>query len=365
MHGPARLVEDMLQATLVDRRWPRTSAKPGAAALRPRTKGGRRATVAAWLYALLLVALAVTLRQAGDRWWPTTLVLYGPRWIWGVPLAALLLQLPREGKRLIGPLLLGGACWLGVLMGCCVSWRTWANDASSGVELRVLTCNVAIDAVRDGALAGLIDKVQPDVVALQEAPSDAESRWFSSGAWYFERGGRVLVASRFPIEQASSAHWRDIGAEGSLLRCDLNVDGRRCHVFGIHLMTPREGLEAVLSHGWRSRPTLENNTHLRGLQSAGARRLVERARGPAIVAGDFNLPVDSFIYRKNWGGWSNAFSTCGWGFGSTKWTRWFGARIDHVLANDEWRFARCWVGPDVGSDHRPLIADVYLRPEGE
>lgn len=353
----------MLQVSIADRRWPRRIA--GAARPAWRAEGpslwSRGATAAGWMYALLLGALVVVLWQAGDRWWPTTLVLYGPRWIWGVPLVALTVQVPRLGKRVVGPLLLGGACWLGPIMGICVPWRTWQIDSSLDVQLRILSCNVAVGAPRDGALVGLIEKVQPDVVALQEAPADAESRWFPTGTWYFERGEKVLVASRFPIEQASSAHWRDIGAEGSLLRCDLNVDGERCHVFGIHLMTPREGLEAVLGHGWRSRRTLENNTHLRGLQSAGARRLVERARGPVIVAGDFNLPVDSLIYRKNWGAWVNAFSTCGWGFGRTKQTRWFGARIDHVLANDDWQFARCWVGPDVGSDHLPLIADVYLR----
>ncbi|HEX7449904.1 MAG TPA: endonuclease/exonuclease/phosphatase family protein [Pirellulales bacterium] len=353
----------MWNVSLVDRGWPRRSGAETKAPWAARRLAGRPRGVAvvAWGYALLMLVVSLTIWRVGDRWWPTTLLLYGPRWIWGIPLAALMLQLPRLGKRLIGPLVLGGACWMVPIMGACVPWRAWQVDSSPEVQLRVLTCNVAIDAVRDGALSGLIEKVQPDVVALQEAPADAEARWFSTGLWYFERAGRVLVASRFPIEQASSAHWRDIGAEGSLLRCDVNIDGDLCHVFGIHLMTPREGLEAVLSHGWRSRPTLENNTHLRGLQSAGARRLVERVSGPVIVAGDFNLPVDSLIYRKNWGAWVNAFSTCGWGLGHTKQTRWFGARIDHVLANDDWRFTRCWVGPDVGSDHLPLIADVYLR----
>lgn len=359
----AKLSQSMSQATLIDRRWPRTTARSGAASLRTRTARGGGAAVAGWMYAFFLVGLAFVLRQTADRWWPTTLLLFGPRWIWGVPLILLTTQLPRAGKRLAGPLLLGAACWLGPIMGLCIPWSNWATDVSPDVQLRVLTCNVAIDAAHDGALAGLIEKIQPDVVAIQEAPGDAEARWFASGAWYFERGGRVLVASRFPIEQASSAHWRDIGAEGSLLRCDLNIEGRRCHVFGIHLMTPREGLEAVLSHGWRSRSILENNTHLRALQAAGARRLIEQARGPVIVAGDFNLPADSFIYRKNWGAWADAFGTCGWGFGRTKWTSWFGARIDHVLANDQWRFARCWVGPDVGSDHLPLIADVYLTKQ--
>lgn len=324
---------------------------------------GRVVSVAAWLYAAALAALAVVLWRYGDRWWPTTLVLFGPRWIWCLPLVPLACYVPKAGRRLIAPLAIGAVVWLGPLMGFCVPWRGWSDWSTPEVQVRVLSCNVAVGVLRDAALAGLIDQVQPDVVALQEAPEDASSRWFTSGKWYFRRSHKVLVASRFAIDDMAEANWRDIGAEGSLLRCDLAIDGVPCHVFGIHLMTPRVGLEAMVHHGPRGRRSLENNTLVRGLQSAGASRLVAEARGPVIVAGDFNLPVDSAIYRDHWSRWTNAFSRRGWGLGRTKWTRWFGARIDHVLANDEWRFARCWVAPDVGSDHRPIIADLCFRSE--
>ena len=37
-------------------------------------------------------------------------------------------------------------------------------------------------------------------------------------------------------------------------------------------------------------------------------------------------------------------------------------RIDHILAGPGWRCGRCWVGPDVGSPHRPLLADLVYSP---
>ena len=40
-----------------------------------------------------------------------------------------------------------------------------------------------------------------------------------------------------------------------------------------------------------------------------------------ILAGDFNLPVDSAIYREYWSGYRDAFSDAGWGFGYTEWPR--------------------------------------------
>jgi endonuclease/exonuclease/phosphatase (EEP) superfamily protein YafD len=88
--------------------------------------------------------------------------------------------------------------------------------------------------------------------------------------------------------------------------------------------------------------------------------------GPQILAGDLNLPPDSAIYRKFWAGYGNAFSSAGLGFGYTEWPRVgvlrFGIRIDHILSGPNWRPCRCWVGPGVGSDHLPLIADLVWAP---
>jgi endonuclease/exonuclease/phosphatase (EEP) superfamily protein YafD len=44
-------------------------------------------------------------------------------------------------------------------------------------------------------------------------------------------------------------------------------------------------------------------------------------------------------------------------------TRKTGVRIDHILAGHGWRCRRCWVGPNIGSAHRPVIADLYLSDQ--
>jgi endonuclease/exonuclease/phosphatase (EEP) superfamily protein YafD len=103
---------------------------------------------------------------------------------------------------------------------------------------------------------------------------------------------------------------------------------------------------------------LRANTALRTAESEATRRWISRSPRPVLVAGDFNLPVDSVVYRRSWSWLTNAFSQAGTGFGSTKFTRWHGVRIDHVLGGPGWHCRRCWVGPDVGSDHRPVIADM-------
>jgi endonuclease/exonuclease/phosphatase (EEP) superfamily protein YafD len=76
--------------------------------------------------------------------------------------------------------------------------------------------------------------------------------------------------------------------------------------------------------------------------------------------GDFNLPVDSSIYGQVWNHYHDAFSQGGWGWGYTKWTSWYGIRIDHILYEKAWACTKCWVGPNIGSDHLPLVADLVF-----
>src|SRR5206468_8061588 len=38
-----------------------------------------------WAYLAFVLAVWLLIRCAGDRWWPATIMLYGPRWVWAVP----------------------------------------------------------------------------------------------------------------------------------------------------------------------------------------------------------------------------------------------------------------------------------------
>ena len=96
-------------------------------------------------------------------------------------------------------------------------------------------------------------------------------------------------------------------------------------------------------------------------ESEAARRRVDQAAGPRIVAGDFNLVETSAIYRTYWGDLSDAFAAAGLGFGNTKSTRLWGVRIDHILTDGSLRATACRVGQDLGSDHAPVIAEFEWR----
>ena len=69
------------------------------AALNPRQRWARRLV---WGYAALLALIALLINFTGDRWWLGTLLMFGPRWVWGVPLfpLALIAVVPLSAGKL-------------------------------------------------------------------------------------------------------------------------------------------------------------------------------------------------------------------------------------------------------------------------
>ena len=336
---------------------------------------GRLFTTACWGYLAALLGLWGLLAFASDRWWVATVAMYGPRWVWGLPgLPLLLIALLARRRGVWVPLFLAGLVVLFPVMRLCLPWRPLVSrDAASTAQplsLRVLTCNVDQASLDPRAFAGLLEEVRPDVVACQAWTSRHEQIVFGKergpGHWYVKRDGELLLASRYPITAAERVLGGPFTAgDGSFARFEVSTPAGAVQVFNIHLASPRDALQAVIAHKWGGRGGVERHVerHVarRGDQSATASRHVAAAGGLALVLGDFNTPADSTVYRRDWSGLTNAFSHAGFGFGNTHFTRRTGVRIDHVLAGDGWRVRRCWVGPNVGSAHRPIIADVELR----
>src|SRR6516165_8233628 len=57
-----------------------------------------------WLYLALLLAMWLVLYFYGDSWWLATIMLFGPRWVCGLPLAVLVPAATIWRRRLLWPL---------------------------------------------------------------------------------------------------------------------------------------------------------------------------------------------------------------------------------------------------------------------
>jgi vancomycin resistance protein VanJ len=267
---------------------------------------------------------------------------------------------------------LGGSAIIaiGPVMGFCIPWGRLA--AADGPSLRVLTCNLKGRCYDNAALEKLIAESKPDIVALQGCWGEVRIRW--PAGWHVCRVADFVVASRYPVGHPGIDHSSRLPGHNwphmDVLRCTIRALGREIDFCSVHLLSPHQGLEAVLDRKTLLRPSdspiLAAEIEHRRLQSEEVYRFACSLGPQPILAGDFNLPVDSVMYRQHWSTFRDAFSDGGLGFGYTEWpqmrVRVFGVRIDHVLMGEGWRCRRCWVGADVGSDHLPLLADLSATP---
>ncbi|HEY1602718.1 MAG TPA: endonuclease/exonuclease/phosphatase family protein [Pirellulales bacterium] len=319
-----------------------------------------------------LVGLALLwgfLRAAGDRWWFATVLLYAPRWLYGVPLIVLIPLAAWANRRALLPLLAAIAIFILPVMGFRVPLAR--NSEADKPRLRVITCNMQGGKAARVALAEFAVNEQADIVALQECDSDVRIPWPET--WHEIREGALVVASRYPLRDSDHsvrAHPQSQWPPSNALRCVVEAPSGDIGFCCVHLLTPRSGLERVLDQRTivapgRSR-MLSELIQCRRWESEELKQWITDFNRPTIIAGDFNMPVDSTIYLDIWSSFTNAFDVAGFGFGTTKITTkrgWsYGARIDQILyGNTFFGCRKCWVGPDVGSDHFPLVADIVAR----
>lgn len=336
---------------------------------RPQPALQRAVHLIAWASALAIVAGWLTITLLGDRVWWTLPILFGPRWIWLLFIAGIVPYIVMSPRRGI-PLAVAAA--LIALLGI-TDWRLGLGriQRARGVTVRVMTLNAGAGSSvpQSPRILDEIRSEDADVVVITECGGNLPSALQAMSATY-----QVLVAketSNCLLGKGTITGWwerdptdafRQSGS-GAIQRAEVVLPQGAVRIGLVHLSTPRGALQEFRDIS--SIPSLgavtRRNTAEREEESEHAVEWIDQGRAmPLIIAGDFNLPVESAIYRRNWGRFRNAFSEVGWGPGYTKHTRWWGIRIDHVLSGGDVRPLSSYVGRDVGSDHLPLIAELAL-----
>lgn len=318
-------------------------------------------SVVAWGM-LVVAALAWLVLYRADDFWLGTLLGFGPRWALLIPWMFLILTSMKWYRRVLVPLGLAGVILVGPVLGLCVPWRPWGDGGSEGFSVKVLTLNTE-NGGGASRLPELITRQQPDIVTLQEWPryQPLPDCLSEQRGWYCVRQTTIVLASRWPIVGSEflispNSRWsRPIG-----VRAQIDTPAGAITAYCVHLLSPRDGLGAVLGSRLAGLDELRENARQRGIDASALSRWVKEGSRPRLIAGDFNLLPESVIYRREFSSWQNAFSVAGSGWGRTKYTRWHGVRIDHVLADDHWRVTECQVLADAGSDHRPVVAELVL-----
>src|SRR5439155_34074 len=125
-----------------------------------------------WGYLVLVLATWAALGLAGDRWWPATVLTFGPRWLVLLPFPVMILWGALSNRRILAPVLLAAALGAGPVMGFCVSWTSLAGAGlvENASLLRVVTYNAGEGGTNADVVGGFIRRERPDVLIINEWP---------------------------------------------------------------------------------------------------------------------------------------------------------------------------------------------------
>lgn len=232
--------------------------------------------------------------------------------------------------------------------------RAEGAAAQSGTPLRVVSLNVLYGNRRHEAVIDFIRSESPDLAVLvemtarwREALTALHEAYPYRFATHGPAGKGVLLLSRWPILHATEVPLE--GDDEPAVAATLQVGSRKMHVLGVHTTCP-------------ATPGL---TALRDRQLDRLGRLVSRMGtdgAPVVVLGDLNVSPFSprFPALLEAGGLASAAEGFGW---QPTWPTFLppaGIQIDHVLITDGIAVQRFRRGPDVGSDHLPVVVDLVL-----
>ena len=250
---------------------------------------------------------------------------------------------------LLGVALVGGAM---VLPRALPAVDVPEPDASAARTLTVLAFNTYEGDGNVDALAALIHSARPDLVALPEA-----------GTRYRDRLAPLVPDYRLT---SSSERSRDVNAVTVGSRADLgdltaHVD-RSTGFPSVEIAGG--GLSGVRFVGFHSvAPTpgaVPQWTHDLGTLD---RWCADRSAGPVIIAGDFNATLDHSVFRSAITGCADAAAETGDGLTGTwpsRFPRWLGTQIDHVLLTGGITAETLSVHDVPGSDHRAVLSHLRL-----
>lgn len=223
--------------------------------------------------------------------------------------------------------------------------RTYRDSYDVAASLVAFDADLLVlpESFRPDAEPGMLDLLASIGYQVETVPILRIEAWHSSSSgrgWRPSPGTWCLaVASRLPVlqrrELSMGKVFRDPAGVRSALQVDVDVDGRRVTVVGLHASSKLYFAGPV--------------THLRTLRSS-----LPDGPEPAIVSGDFNLwgpGVEGLLP-----GWRRAVR------GRTYPAHRPHSQIDHVLVNAEVECIDSQVLEPFGSDHLAVKARLSVAP---
>ncbi len=225
---------------------------------------------------------------------------------------------------------------------------------AGSTEINLLLFNVLTSNRDHAALLALVESEQPDFIALLEV-NDA---WLTALAPlstthpYSRRVARsdnfgIALFSRLPLTDIKTVYFGP--AEVPSIRATLSLAGRPVSVLATHPLPPGDS----------------ENLILRDRQLAEIADWSSTSPVPVIVLGDLNCAPWSPAFRKLLK--DGSLHDTGRGLNPTwpvkPW--WLRIPLDHCLASGPFVAVEHRIGPDIGSDHFPVLVTLTLPPAAQ
>jgi len=243
-------------------------------------------------------------------------------------------------------------------------WQPGAAAATTGSDpsLRLMTLNLNARNTQADLVLQAIEAEDPDLVLLiemtpewwQALPAEFQQRYPYRASELDTGTFGIALFSRLPFASHDLYHFGSYGRPAIAAKicpegASSSGETRCLHLLAMHPDPPITGTMA------RSRDTqfLEVGEYLGDVREPRQ-----------IVIGDMNATPWSPVMRNFMERNDLRDSALGHGIHPTWFSRLlpFGIPIDHILHNDGIVILDRRVGPDVGSDHFPLTADIALAP---
>jgi vancomycin resistance protein VanJ len=245
-----------------------------------------------------------------------------------------------------------------------------ARPAAAPTRFRILTLNAGGNARAPAApeVERTVRSLDPDIVALQELTPEAVSglrRLLADRYAYCDGAWPAIVFSRLPIRAGCTLQFPSIGSDAQ--RVEIEIAGRTLILFNVHITRPGHELDGRLA---RFRLVRDYDPTTRDTHVAVVQAQVGRALPLCVLAGDLNATEWSHPYRLITATLVDAFRETRRGWGNTYRLsllrgRWYlripVARIDYVFHSCELVTFEARLGPNSGSEHLPVVADLGFR----
>jgi len=322
---------------------------------------------------LVLLTLWAFLRHDPERWPDLSALQYLPLPLLAWPMGLLWLSMLPLGWRWA----LAGVLPMVLVLGP-IAGFTMGRGESGRVPVRVMSYNVKSVLLNrlplgPAELAHEVNWFNPDVLVTQAAemllahegqhPEDFQRL---AGGRAIRNVGQYVIFSRYPFVRCDDKLTAPSGFGFNYFQCVLDVQGHPLNVITLHFMTPRSGLNALRQLGAKGVPLWRMNLEVRLAESAAVAAAVRSCPKPCVIAGDFNAPEHSRVVQQiAQTGFRDAWRSASWGWGYTHGhsliSGWSFSRIDHILVSEDVAVARTQVGGAIASEHRPVVADLYLQ----